>query len=313
VALSIDVPTITVVPTGEVTVGFEGFDLDTRDIHLKPVNQEILIHHLQSSHQEHLAAVGGGVEETRLEDYVVSAVLNFDDVDYDSNADLLYRLAGQFVAHLRSYLPDEADARNVLIYYQTRIGHLVHTQMEAHHYEKVAGWEVKVVTGHRPLTPSTVTKRPNDTVRPFRVPVDDKRSIPQMIFGGFSKCLYPLQRFHSDPERRFAVLLENDQAVQKWVKPAARNFQIQFRGGDLYEPDFVVEAEDARYLVEVKRADLVTDAVVLAKAEAAKVWCAHATEFTKTTDGKPWRYVLIPDELMEECFSLKGLAQQFGE
>jgi type III restriction enzyme len=29
-----------------------------------------------------------------------------------------------------------------------------------------------------------------------------------MIFGGFRRCLYPLQKFDSDAERRFAVLLE---------------------------------------------------------------------------------------------------------
>jgi hypothetical protein len=33
-----------------------------------------------------------------------------------------------------------------------------------------------------------------------------------MLFSGFKRCLYPAQRFQSDPERRFAVLLENDVA-----------------------------------------------------------------------------------------------------
>jgi type III restriction enzyme len=34
-----------------------------------------------------------------------------------------------------------------------------------------------------------------------------------MLFGGFSKCLYPAQRFQSDSERRFSVVLENDSEV----------------------------------------------------------------------------------------------------
>jgi len=134
-----------------------------------------------------------------------------------------------------------------------------------------------------------------------------------MVFGGFKKCLYPLQKFDSDPERRFAVVLENDTAVQKWVKPARGNFQIQLKGGELYEPDFVVEANDCRYLAEVKRRDLVADKEVLAKADAAKVWCVNATEFTKTTDKKPWRYLLVPDDTIQENFSLGWLVQQFGK
>ena len=33
--------------------------------------------------------------------------------------------------------------------------------------------------------------------------------------GGFKRCLYPTQRFQSDPERRFAILCENDPDVLK--------------------------------------------------------------------------------------------------
>ena len=307
VALSIDIPTISVVPTGEVTIGFEDFDFEPSDLRLQPVNQEILIQHLQSNQQEHLAAVGGGGQEARLEDYVVRALLEFDDVDYDTATELLYKLAGQFVAHLRTYLTSDDEIRNVLLYYQPRIGALVHAQMESHRFEKTAGYEVKVTTGHRPLVPATYALRPGEAPRPFREPVEDKRAITQMVFNGFRKCLYPLQKFDADPERRFAVLLENDFAVIKWVKPARANFQIQLRGGHLYEPDFVVETDDARYLAEVKRRDYITDPEVQAKADAARVWCENATKFTKTTDGKPWRYVLIPDDTIEENFSLSGL------
>lgn len=313
VALSIDVPTITVVPTGEVSVVYDDFDLDVSDIHLQPVNQEILIQHLQSNQQEHLAAIGGGIEEARLEDYVVSALLSFDDVDYDATADLLYKLAGQLVAHLRGYLNDENAVRNVLIYFQSRLGPLVHAQMEAHRRERATSFEVKVTTGHRPLKPATFAVRPSEKPRNFRAPVEDKRNIPQMIFGGFQRCLYPLQKFGSDPERRFAVLLENDKDVLKWVKPARGNFQIVFKGGDLYEPDFVIETVNCRYLCEVKRSDLVADSEVLAKAEAAILWCKHATGFTKTTDGKPWRYLLVPDDAIEESFTLGWLVQQYGK
>ena len=313
IALSIDIPTITMVPTGEVTIGFSDFDLVLKEIpHLQPVTEEILVQHLQSNQQEHLAAGGGGVQEARLEDYLVSALLSFDDVDYDANSELLYKLGGQLVAYLRSYLKSDEDVRNVLMYYQTTLGKLVHAQMEGHRWEHTAGWEVKTISGHRHLTPATFQLRPGQTALGFRAPVDDKRSITQMVFSGFKKCLYGLQKFDSDPERRFAVVLENDRHVHKWVKPAKGNFQILFRGGDLYEPDFVVEAQGSLYLAEVKRRDLVTDRVVQQKADAAKVWCARATDYTKTTGGKPWSYLLVPDDAIQENMSLSHLVQQFG-
>lgn len=310
VALAIDIPAITVVPTGEVTITFDDFDLDTKMFpNLQAVERDILIQHLQSHLQEELSVAGGGIQEARLEDYVVSALIGFDDVDYDAIADLLYKLAGQLVAHLKSYLGTEEKVRNVLVYYQGRLGELVHAQMNQRRREKVTGYEVKVLSGHRPLKPATFSVKPSETARNFRAPVEDKRRIAQMIFGGFGKCLYPVQKFESDPERRLAVVLENDKAVTKWVKPAKGNFQIGLKGGAMYEPDFVVEATDAKYLVEVKRRDQVGSAEVLEKADAASVWCKHATRHA-SPDGRPWRYALLPDDVVLEHRTLAVLAQE---
>jgi len=311
IARSIDIPTITVVPTGEVTIGYHDFDLDISVLPpIRPVEQDILIQHLRTHEQDALAVAGGEVYETRLEDYLVSALISFDDVDYDATADLLYRLAGQLVQHLSSYLKDDDAVRNVLVYYQRRLGELVHAQMDKHRYERTTGYEVKILSGHRPLKPETFKLKPSEKARFFRIPVDDKRRIPQMLFGGFNKCLYPCQKFHSDPERRFSVLLESDPAVEKWVKPARANFQIQLNGGGLYEPDFVIEAAHGKYLAEVKSDDELDDALVLAKAEAAAVWCRHATDAALPGD-KPWRYLLIPASAIQENLTLKYLANQY--
>jgi type III restriction enzyme len=50
-----------------------------------------------------------------------------------------------------------------------------------------------------------------------------------MLFGGFKKCPYPAQKFESDSERRFAVILVDDTDVLKWFKPAKGDFQIYYR------------------------------------------------------------------------------------
>ena len=42
----------------------------------------------------------------------------------------------------------------------------------------------------------------------FRQTVDEPSRIKQMVFGHFSRCLYPLQKFDSDTERRFAEMLD---------------------------------------------------------------------------------------------------------
>lgn len=71
-------------------------------------------------------------------------MIDFDDISYDDHADLLYKLAGQVVAHLRSYLPDEAAVRNVLQYHQQRLSDLIHAQMQTHHWERATAYETHV-------------------------------------------------------------------------------------------------------------------------------------------------------------------------
>ena len=96
---TIDIPRILVVPQGEVRSGFKPFTLELDTLHYPPVSEELWIQHLRTNQLEVLALGKGGIEEARLEDYVVSGLVDFDDVSYDDHADLLYDLAGQVVEH----------------------------------------------------------------------------------------------------------------------------------------------------------------------------------------------------------------------
>ena len=62
-----------------------------------------------------------------------------------------------------------------------------------------------------------------------------------------------------------------------------------------YEPDFVVETGDRKYLVETKAANQIDDPEVLAKALATTTWCRHASAYAAQHGGKAWVYLLIPD------------------
>ena len=63
--------------------------------------------------------------------------------------------------------------------------------------------------------------------------------------------------------------------------------------------------QDACYLCEPKRASEMQDSVVLAKAKAAALWCARATEHA---GGKPWKYLLIPHDVINDTKTVAGLA-----
>ncbi|WP_233119118.1 DEAD/DEAH box helicase family protein [Aggregatibacter actinomycetemcomitans] len=298
-AQTIDIPRITVVPSGEVSSGFHPFKLDVGGLHLQPGVREITIHNLHTNEQSSLSAELG-LKEKRPEDYIVFALIDFEDIDYLTQADLLYDLAGQMVAHLHSYL-SESEALEVLDKDRRLIAKEIHAQMQAHFEETPTDYEVRVSQGFSTLKSCNYTVSADEPIHSVRQTPKDVSRIKQMLFGGFTKCLYPLQKFDSDTERRFAVILERD--AQKWFKPVQGQFQIYWKSGldsKEYVPDFVVETEDGVWLAEIKaRTDLESPEVV-AKAEAAIQWCKHASEYALKHGGKPWRYVLIPHDEVNE-------------
>ena len=296
---TIDIPRITVVPSGDVSTGFHSFKLDLSSLHLQPSEREITIHNLHTNEQSSLSAELG-MKEKRPEDYIVFSLMDFDDIDYFTQADLLYDLAGQMVAHLRGYLSEE-EVLSVLDKERRLIAREIHAQMMAHFWEKAASYEARVSQGFSTLKPCNYTISADEAIHSVRQTPKDVSRIKQMLFGCFSKCLYPLQKFDSDTERRFAVILERD--AQKWFKPAQGQFQIYWKSGfdsKEYIPDFVVETKDSIWLVETKAGKDLKDPEVLAKADAAFEWCKHATDYALQHNGKSWRYVLIPhDEVAE--------------
>ena len=310
---TIDIPRILVVPKGDVTSGFNKFTLDASSIHYQPVERDILIQKLRTHEQETLMAWGSAQTELRIEDYLVRVLIDFDDISYDHHADLLYDLASQMVQHLRGYLSDNGDVMNVLQYYQRQLAEFIHAQMQAHHWEKATGYEVVVSKGFTALRSLAFTAPADEAIHNHRYPVADRSRIKQMIFGGFSRCLYPVQKFDSDTERVLSVVL--DREAIKWFKPARGQFQLFYKwGADQreYQPDFVAETADAIYMLEPKARNAMEDGEVIAKKDSAIRWCQNASEHSAQNGGKSWKYLLIPHDAIAENMSIKGLAAQFS-
>ncbi len=296
---TIDIPRITVVPTGDVTTGFHPFTLDVSQLHLQPGQREIVGQMLHTNEQFSLAAEVG-LKEQRLEDYIVHALVDFDDVDYFTHAELLYDLAGQMVRHLRGYLSDE-EVVNVLDRDRRLIARQIHAQMMAHFWEEATEYEVQVSRGYTELKRCNYTATADQTAHHFRETVTETSRIKQMLFGGFARCLNLRQKFDSDTERRFAIILERD--ASKWFKPAKGQFQIYYKLGTEqpeYIPDFVAETDTTIFMVETKARTDVDTQEVQAKAAAAARWCTYASDHAATVGTKPWKYLLVPHDEVNE-------------
>lgn len=252
-------------------------------------------------------------ENEPLENYITSTLIDFDDISYEEHADLLYKLVNQLIAHLKSYLKDDNDVRNVLLYNQQLLANNIHAQMLDHYVESKVEYDVHVRSDFEVLKTNTYSMNIDEEVRDFRIPVETPSSIKGMSFGGFSRCLYPIQKFDAENERRFAVICEQDPKVKVWFKPALNQLKIYYNQKQSYNPDFIVETEDKKYLVELKAANKIdSDKEVEAKKHAAIEWCKYATKHEMQNGGKVWVYLLIPHNDVNENMTIAGLEARYS-
>jgi type III restriction enzyme len=200
--------------------------------------------------------------------------------------------------------------RRVLRENQGGLAKTIHGQMMDHFWEETTGYEVEVSKGFTELRASAYTANAGEGVRHYTQPPADKGKIGQHVFGGFARCLYPLTKFQSDTERKLAIILERN--AERWFRPAKGQFQIFYKLGheqQEYQPDFVAETADTILMVETKKAAEMESAEVLAKRDAGVRWCEHASAYAQQHGGKPWKYLLIPHDVVAENMTLDGLVK----
>lgn len=313
---TISIPQIVVLPKKQVTFTFEDFDLaNLSAINMRPIEDGIIIEDLRTQARVYLARAIDDPRETRAEDYLLRYLIERNEIDYDAHAALLYRLAGQVVARLKSYLVNDAEVENVLLRQGRPLADFIFAQMMNHYRETPLGeddYEVTVTRGFTLLQAQAMNVPAGQRVRDFRHAVAPLSDTRKHVFGGFTKCCYPLQKFDTDPERRLAVIIDGDASAEKWIKPARNQFRIDYRSGEAYEPDFVVETKSRMLICEVKAKNELDDATVKAKAAAATKWCKTATEHAPGGGTKPWVYLLIPDDEIRGNATLDGLVARYA-
>ena len=307
---TIDIPRITVVPKGPVKTGYKTFRLDVSKMNFQPQDMALIGQGLRTGIRV-LYGQSSAVLEDRPEDYIVRELVDFDDISYDDHADLLYELSAQAVAHFKGYLETEDELHNVLGHYGKTIAENIHQQMAQHYYEDSSESEVVISQGFTPLKPPAFTYV--GEYLPLRQAPEDKSKIAQYVYGGFAKCAYPLQKFHSDTERVLAGILERESRI--WFRPVSGQLNIYYRAGHSepeYLPDFVAATDDCNFIIETKAAKDMGDADVRSKAEAAIAWCKNASDYSRQSGGKPWQYLLVPHDVVVSNATLAAFSTRYA-
>ncbi|MCA3739358.1 MAG: DEAD/DEAH box helicase family protein [Phenylobacterium sp.] len=310
---TIAIPQLVVTPVDQVSFGFKPFQLEGLDSwSYQPISRELLVQVLRTEKQRLISGEDGGDRPDRMEEYLVARLIDFDEVDYDTHAEMLYDLSGQVVDRLRAYLPNDEDVRNVLQSRGKEMAQAIFAQMTKHRWTTETKYRVTLHAPFATLKPQAFDGSGANPFLDFRKPPERLSDIKRFIFTGFAKGCYPQAKFDSDTERQMAVLLERDVTVELWMKPGPNQFKIYDTEGNAYQPDFVAETNTEKLVLETKRASDVSDREVQMKADAASLWCFIATTYHAEKIGeKPWRYALIPDVAVQPNSTLSGLLANY--
>lgn len=292
---------------GEVTASFDDFELDTDGFSYEQLNDEIVRVGLKDKSYD-VIEVKSGVNFGSPVKLLIAELINFSEIDYDTNADLLHKLARQAVAELESNIKDGEDIKKVVFQWRGLIASRVYNQMMQHfrlHEPEYIKPNVRPFTRIEDWNFTILLNAGRKDYRDENFPAVQ---VPKFVFRGFEKSCHFEYKFDSRTEQTFSFILENDKEVIKWLRPAPNQFRIYWlHNNRIYEPDFIAETEDCIYMIEVKAANEIQDPEVQAKAQAAVKYCNYATEYTAEYGGKPWKYVLIPHDKVAKNNSFKGV------
>ncbi|RJQ28691.1 type III restriction endonuclease subunit R [Candidatus Parcubacteria bacterium] len=306
---TIPIPRVLIQQKHDVKSGFKDFDLDVAGLNYQPVSEEIIRRTLRTNESEVLQSDSSGVARDIPENILVNELINYPEVDYDRESELLYKLARQAIAKLGNGRNDE-DLENIILYHKREIGKYIYAQLQQHFYLESSGFEEPLVYPFDRIKPHNFSKYTADSVHHYTETITPTNIIPSKVFGGFKKACHNLYKFDSKAEKDFATILEKDTDVLKWLRPADAQFELYWKyNSKRYHPDFVVETVDSIFMVEIKAERDIDDSEVQEKAEAGKKYCEAATTFNLANGGKQWVYVLIPHTAVAPNMSFKGLCK----
>ncbi len=309
---TIEIPRMMLQQKGEVKSGFHDFNLDTSRLNYQPVSEQILIKRLRE-HPDGTSYIKGKgrIIPDRLDNIIVSELMECPEVDYDDLADLLFKLAYQTLEHFKSYLKDD-EMVNVVQYNKREIAGFIYAQMMEHFFCEEPEYDDVDVLPFVELKEHNYSKNKAEDVYPYTETIEPASAIPSKIFVGFKKACRDKYKFDSKTEKDFSIIIENDTDVIKWLRPAEGQFEMYWdHNSRSYTPDFVVETGGNIFMVETKMKKEMDSPDVREKAIAALKYCILASSYAEQHKKKPWKYLLIPHEAVRTNMGFVTLARQY--
>lgn len=326
---NIPIPRLILTPNfGELLI--EQFDLDPSVLRAYTNERAILEEQLQNNREENLfgeEVPGRRVSEvTRISSFgaharqtpqstIIAALLDFPLIDYDDPAQrpLLLKLAEQAASHYRKKAIDEENLVLIVESNARSIAEDIYKQFLLHKELKSEGF-----LGENIGEPKAYLEQYNISLSFEEKPVSLESQVDtfsaKFSYFQFKKACHSMYRFDSSDEVRLAYLLDRDESVEDWLRPAPNQFEgLYWRDSEgeshhRYEPDFVVELDEEIVMIEVKPEEEINTPSVQAKKKTAERYCEVVNQnIGKFGIVKPWRYVIIPTDRITLSSTVTGL------
>lgn len=302
----IPIPRIKVTDAGVEEYVFVDFDLDMADFTHVPIRNELLIQNLEDM-QDRMRIQGDAIDFDGFnpKKVILEQLRAKPEIDYEKCSALLFKLISQ-VCNYYETLHGMNGMQNIVMMYKRDIGNKIYKQMMQHFYCE-NGFLQEEVIGTRDYNLS----QSYDYAEQTGLFDTYTSKIQSVLFTGIKRGVFNSAKFDSLPELLLARVLDTDNDVQNWLRPAPHEFNITYNRGHNYEPDFVVETDRVIYLVEVKGEDKLNDPDVIAKKNRGIQYCEVASRWGKANGYKEWRYLFIPSKQIMPSSSFKQLIQRF--
>jgi type III restriction enzyme len=235
------------------------------------------------------------------------------EIDYENNSDVLYKLCAQAVASIKDSLNKPETLGDTILMYRELIANKIYKQVKENIIIVTTAKSKPEAEPYSLILPWNYSKEKGEDILDFRQTVIAKL-LSSKVFNGFSKSCHDKYKFDSIPEKRFSEIIENSTEVEKWLRPASKQFNIWYNNNsDRYVPDFVAETSDLIYLIEIKAENELEDNLVQMKSNAAVNYCKIASEINKNRYEKAWKYVIIPHDKTDTNMSFMRLVAEYGK
>ena len=311
---TIEIPRMDLVQ-GENRAEFKQFDLDINGFNFQALEQEIIRMGLKDRQVETLKAKSSGSYGNPIK-LIIAELIDYPEIDYDENAELLYHLATQAYEAIKANISNEEELPPAIFQFKAAIAEKVYNQMKSNNNFQLhsSGYEARRVLPFQKIEQWNFSALINSGYRDYREIIIPVSMITKYVFRGFEKACHFEYKFDSKTEQDLAFVCENDNEVQKWLRPAPNQFRIYWANNSKkYEPDFIVETKDGIFMIETKAESNLNDDDVIQKMNAAKKFCQYASDFTSQNAGKKWSYLLVPHNVVSRTISIQFLIAQYSK